>query len=577
MQNYRQSLATALASQLTLETDLVYGLLEVPPQPELGDYAFPCFKLAKELRKAPAQIAGDLASKLEEGALPEGFDRAVQTGPYLNFFLDRKAVLRDTLAELLDETVVLGASEEGVGETVLIDYSSPNIAKPFHVGHAFTTVLGEALKRLYRRLGYTVLGFNHLGDYGTQFGKLIVAYERWGNEEALEQDAITELLRIYVKFHEVAKEEPSLEDEARERFRLLEEGNETELQLWSRFRSLSLKEFQRIYERLGIEFENYNGESFYSDKIPAVVDLLAERKLLEESDGAQVVRLDEEKMPPCMILKSNGTTTYASRDLAAIMWRWNEYHFKKNLYVVGLPQSLHFRQVFSTLKRAGEPAADGCEFVGFGTVKLPGGHMSTRGGKVILLEDLLNESVDKTRQIIERNATERQLDLSAEEVAEIAEKVGLGAVQYAFLKNGRERDIVFTWEDMLDFNGETAPYLQYTYARARSILRRSGVSLEQLKEAQFELASSDAEFALVQGFRDFGQAIKQAAELNEPSMLARQLQVTARAFNSFYSHCPILNLEDEALKMARLALCEGLCRFMASGMDLLGLSVVERM
>lgn len=575
MLDYRRALAEYLASAVDLESDEIFALIETPPQPELGDYAFPCFKLAKLLRKAPPQIAAELAAGFTDK--PDFLERIAATGPYLNFFLNPHVYTADVLRSVLEAGGAFAAKKRAQDEVVIVEYSSPNIAKPFHVGHAFTTILGESLKRIFAHLGYNALGFNHLGDYGTQFGKLIVAYDLWGDAEAVKRNAIEELTRIYVKFHQEAKEHPELEEEARLRFKQLEAGSAHETALWKAFREESLHEFNRVYERLNIHFDNLNGESFYTDKIPAVVDLLEEKGLLEESEGAKVVRLDDEKMPPCIILKSDGTTIYASRDLAAIMYRDAQWHFAKNIYVVGIPQSLHFKQVFTVLKKAGVPAAEHCVHVAFGTVKFPGMKMSTRSGDVILLEDFLNEAVAKTREIIVKNARERGSELDEAEINDIAEKVGVAAVQFNFLKNGRERDIVFTWEDMLDFEGETAPYLLYTYARAKSILRKAAMDGASFSTVDLTVLGDEQEFALARHIAGLGEAVQAAADSYELSILARQLLLIARNFNKFYAGSNILNCPEVALREARLALCAALCLSLAEGLQLLGIRTVERM
>lgn len=581
-QSVREQLAEVLATASGLEVTTLEPLLEIPPQPELGDYALPCFKLSKTLRQAPPAIAAQLASRLSEGI--EGFSRIEQTGGYLNFFLDRPAYIRQQVQTLLaDPDQVYPQIAQG-DETVLVEFSSPNIAKPFHVGHAFTTILGQALANFYERAGYRVKRLNHLGDYGTQFGKLIVAYERWGDEAALQREPIQELLRIYVKFHQEAKQDEALETKAREAFKRLEEGQPHERALWQRFRDLSLVEFERVYQRLGIHFDSYQGESFYSDQIPAVVEMLREKQLLVESQGAQVVDLESAGLPPCIVLKSDGTTIYASRDLAAILYREKTWHFYKNLYVVGIPQALHFRQVFEVLKRAGYDCANRCEHVGFGLVKFPEGKMSTRAGDVIFLEDLLSEAVAKTRAIIDANAQTRETQMSQAEREAIAERVGLGAVIYTFLRNGRERDIVFSWEDMLNFDGDTAPYLQYTYARARSILRRNPRANEdqQTQQAAWIEALQQApldhptEFALIRQIRALETAFYQVLKTNEPSILAKQLSHLAHLFNKFYTECPILKAQSPVLE-ARLALCQVASEALKQGLALLGIQVVERM
>ena len=439
--DYKSEIASKLARFTQLDMDTVMNLLEVPPRSDMGDYAFPCFTLAKSMHKAPQMISAEIASDSSMGE--KWISEVKSVGPYVNFFIDRGVLACDVVNKINSLGDEYGCSKLGEGKTVLVEFSSPNIAKPFHVGHAFSTIIGNSLSKIYTKLGYNVVRMNHLGDYGTQFGKLITAYRLWGDEDALSSSPIDELLRIYVKFHEEEKNDPSLTTSARENFKKLEDGCEEEVALWKRFRDMSLVVFNGIYDRMGVSFDNYNGESFYSDKIPAVVDMLKERSLLEESEGAQVVKLDEFNMPPCIILKSDGTTIYASRDLAAAIYRYNTYHFDKNIYVVGIPQALHFKQVFSVLKKAGFDFAENCEHVGFGLVKFKNMKFSTRDGNIVLLEDLLNESIAKTKEIIEANARNRGTEMSDEEINDIATKVGIGAVVYTYVKSGRERNIVF--------------------------------------------------------------------------------------------------------------------------------------
>ncbi len=575
--DYRAAIAKWLADRTGLEQDRIDRLIETPPQPEMGDFAFPCFRLAKTLRQAPPKIAADLAS--EAGASLDSSVRVEVVSGYLNFFVDRKSFIAGAISDTLQAGDHLGRSDEGLGKTVIVEYSSPNIAKPFHVGHAFTTILGHALYRIYDRLGYNVVRMNHLGDYGTQFGKLIVAFRKWGDEAALKEHPIQELLRIYVKFHHEAEQDKDLENQARDAFRRLEAGEAEEKALWQRFRDLSLAEFSVVYERLGVSFDNYNGESFYSDQIPAVIDLLKDKGLLEESEGAQVVKLEDKGLPPCIILKSDGTTIYASRDIAAVLYRIKTYDFYKNIYVVGNPQALHFKQVFAVLEKAGIDQAKDCEHVGFGLVKFPDRKLSTRSGDVILLADLLRESCDKTLEIIRENQTIRQTDMDEQEMAQVAEKIGLGAVVYTFLRNGRERDIVFSWEEMLDFDGDSAPYVQYTYARARSILRKAadqGINLDAAY-ANLGLLDGDEEFAIAKLLDGFADALRRAAAANEPSILLRQVTLLARTFNKYYNTEPILGTPDENVRLARLALLQAVCQAIRSGLDLVGIQVVERM
>ncbi|SCW28509.1 arginyl-tRNA synthetase [Ruminococcaceae bacterium YRB3002] len=573
--DYKQQIADILSEKTGLDRENILKLVEIPPKQDMGDYAFPCFVLAKTLHKAPPVIASEIAPAIDVTGTPF---KVKNVGPYINFFIDRSALASDVVGRIVAEGDDYGSSETGAGKNVIVEYSSPNIAKPFHVGHAFTTILGNSLSRIYRKLGYNVIRMNHLGDYGTQFGKLITAYRLWGDEEALNKDPIGELLRIYVKFHQEEKKDPSLTTSARENFRKLEEGCPEEVELWQKFRDMSLVVFNQLYRRLGVEFDNYNGESFYSDKIPEIVDILNEKGLLVESEGAKVVMLDDEGLPPCIILKSDNTTIYASRDLASALYRYRTYNFDKNIYVVGGTQALHFKQVFAVLKKAGFDFADNCEHVAFGLVKFKGMTFSTREGNIVLLEDLLDEAVSKTREIIVRNAEERGQDMSEEEINDISEKLGIGAVIYTYVKSGRERDIVFTWEDMLDFNGDTAPYLIYTYARTRSILRKASDSgITGIENADLTVLTGDDEYALIRALSELPESIVKAASSNEPFMIARQISEIARAHNRFYNNSNILNCDDEKLKTARLALCDAVCTAIREGLDLLGINVVERM
>ena len=574
--DYKDLIATNISKITCLDKDKVYSLIEIPPQLDMGDYAFPCFTLAKELRKAPPMIAADIAS---DPSLTTGALTVKNVGPYVNFYVDREVLAQEVITEIISAGDNYGADDIGGGRNVIVEYSSPNIAKPFHVGHAFTTILGNSIANIYTKLGYNVIRFNHLGDYGTQFGKLITAYRLWGDEAAMENDAITELTRIYVKFHDEAKKDPSLEDTARDNFRKLEEGCEEEVALWKRFRELSLAVFEKTYQRMGVKFDNYNGESFYSSRIPAVVDLLRDKGLLTESEGAQVVMLEDEGLPPCIILKSDGTTIYASRDLAAAIYRHENYDFYKNIYVVGLPQQLHFRQVFAVLKKAGFDFADDCVHVGFGLLKFKDGSaFSTREGNIVLLDDLLNKTVEKTEEIIRKNAEERGDDMTEDEIKDIAEKVGIGAVIYTYLKSGREKDILFDWDDMLDFEGDTAPYLIYTYARIRSILRKAeGLGLSASSGESLKLLAGDEEYAVIRSLSDFKDSVRRAATSYEPFIVAKQVALIARNFNRFYNNSSILNADNEDIKRARLALCVAVADTLKSGLGLLGINVVEKM
>ena len=562
--DYKKKVAELIKSQVDMDLETIEKLIEIPPKPEMGDFAFPCFQLAKAFRKAPNMIAEELKDKLDT----EGFEKIESLGPYLNFFVDKSTFTKNTLEKIIAEGDSYGSSNIGEGKTICVEYSSPNIAKPFHVGHLFTTAIGNSLYKLFKKEGYTVEGINHLGDWGTQFGKLISAYKRWGNEEALEKDAIAELLRIYVKFHDEAEKDPSLEDEGRAYFKALEDGDKEAQALWTRFRDLSLKEFERVYDIFNVKFDSYAGEAFYNDKMDVVVDELREKGLLVESNGAQVVMLDEYNMPPCIVLKADGASIYATRDLAAAMYRKKKYDFDKCIYVVGTPQALHFKQVFKVLELAGHEWAKDCIHVGFGLVKFADRKLSTRKGEVILLDDLIRESIDKTLEVI----NEKNPNLENKE--EVAKKIGVGAVVFTYLKNLREKDIVFDWKEMLSFEGETGPYVQYSYARANSILTRAG---EINETPDFSKLNSKEEFELIKTLENFNKNIHLATEKLEPSVITRYVIEVAKLFNKFYNNHSVLNLEDKSLMAARLTLVKATCQVIKNGLELIGIEVVEKM
>lgn len=565
--DFKAYIVEKLTEYTGLEYEAVEKAIEIPPDEKMGDLAFPCFPLARVLRKAPPLIAKDMAEKFADDPV---LDKCEAAGGYLNFFLDRAEFIKGTVTGVRNAGENWGKSQEGEGKTVLVEYSSPNIAKPFHIGHLFSTAVGNSLARIYKHLGYHVESLNHLGDWGTQFGKLISAYKRWGDAAAIEKDPINELLKIYVRFHQEAEKNPELEDEAREYFKKLEDGDEETTKLWSYFRELSLVEFKRVYGMLGVSFDSYNGEAFYSDKMDEVVDILRDKGLLVESQGAQVVDLSDVNMPPCIILKSDGATIYATRDIAAALYRHRTYDFYKNIYVVGIPQSLHFKQIFEVMKRAGWEWSKGCEHVGFGLVKLPGKNMSTRNGDVVFLEDVLNESIEKTKAIIEEN------NHGIEDVDGVAKKIGIGAILYTFLKNSREKDIIFSWESMLDFEGESAPYCQYGYARGRSILRRAeGIDYS---DADFSLNTSDDAYRLAKQLDSFGVAVELAAQKNEPFYINRYVTELVKDFNKFYNTNPIMKDDvDMETKKARLAMVDASCTVIKAALGLLGIETVESM
>lgn len=555
-----------------IDIETVLSGLATPPDRKMGDIAFPCFKLAKVMRKAPPVIADELLKKIEENTLPDVIDKVVSVGGYLNFFLDRSAISKAAVDEISRLGEAYGRSDEGSGRTVLVEFSSPNIAKPFHIGHLVSTALGHSIARIYDFLGYNTVRINHLGDWGTQFGKLITAFRLWGDEETIMKDPINELLKIYVRFHEEAEKDPSLEDDARANFRALENGDPEITKLWKLFVDASLKEFNRMYKLLGVNFDSFAGESFYTDKMPEVVDIMREKGILEESDGAMVVRYDDESMPPCIILKSDGTTIYATRDIAAAIYRKRHYDFYKNVYVVGTPQTLHFKQVFGALKKMGFEWADDCVHVGFGYVRFPDKAMSTRHGDVVLLEDVLNEAIAKTKDIITQSPTSKDLD----NADLVAEKVGIGAVLYTFLKSSRERDIIFTWKDILDFEGESGPYVQYAYARSRSVLSKADELGIDYENGDGSLLTSDEEYALIRMLTKLQDTVREAGERFEPSIVTRYVTDLAQQFNKFYNTCSVMKAEDE-LRKARLKLTACTAQCIKTALRLIGVDVVEKM
>ena len=558
--DFKKYIAEKTAPLCAMEESALYNLLEKPKDETMGDIAFPCFTLSKTLRKAPNMIASELKDKI---GTDDVIEKVCQVGGYLNFFLSRKGFAKSLIGEIDAAGEDYGKSSEGEGKTVIVEFSSPNIAKPFHIGHLFSTAVGNSLSKIYAFLGYKVERINHLGDWGTQFGKLICAYKKWGNEEEVKKSPMAELTRIYVKFHTEEEADPSLEDEARAEFHKLEEGDKENTKLWSWFREESLKEFMRVYDRMDVGFDSFNGEAFYSDKMDSVVSELTEKNLLKLSDGAKIVEFPD--MPPAIILKQDGSTIYATRDLAAAIYRANTYHFYKNIYVVGIPQSLHFKQIFAILDMMGKPYAADCVHVGFGTVKFASGAMSTRTGNVVLLETVISEAVKKTAEIMKANGNEG-------EASDTAEKIGIGAIFYTFLKNSREKDIIFDWDDILDFNGESGPYVQYSYARGRSVLRKEAPN----GEISFDYDITDEEYTLLKLLSEFSDNVRAAMAKNEPFYITRYVTAVSKAFNKFYNTAPILKAEDN-VKNARLKITEATCTVIKNALALLGIKTVERM
>ena len=562
----KEQIIKLLAEKLPSLTEAeISELIEIPPNPEMGDFAFPCFRLAKTLRKAPPMIAQELHDAI---TVPDFVEELRVVGAYLNFLI-KKDVFADTLLSAV-KAEDFGSSEEGKGHTICIDYSSPNVAKNFHVGHLRTTIIGNSLYKIYSKLGYHVERINHLGDWGTQFGKLIVAYKKWGSEESVKEKGIEELMRLYVLFHQEADKDPALEDEARHWFAEMERGNEEALHIWQWFVEISLEEFKRTYRLLGMDFDHYMGESFYRDKTEDVVNRLSSAGLLTESEGAKIVDLEAYDMAPCLILKNDGSSIYATRDLAAIFYRKENYHFDKCLYVTGQEQRLHFQQVFKVVELLGnEWAKDGLVHIPYGLVSLGGEKLSSRDGNVIYAEDILLEAISKIRDIIE------QKNPDLEDKDTVARYIGVGAVIFNDLYNQRIKDVSFRWEHLLNFDGETGPYVQYTYARCSSILRKVD-DYDPAAPVDIRFLTDEASLGLLKELSRFPAVVKEAANRYEPSVVARFSIAVAQAFNHYYTVNRI-NVEDPAERNARVSLVDITRRVLRDAMDLLGITCVEQM
>ncbi len=566
--DFKLEVAKLIEAELDNALENVDTFIEIPPDTKMGDFAFPCFRLSKALRKSPNVIAEELATKIlaKKSVLVEN---VVALSGYLNIFVNKKLFVETILKEVVLKKEKFGSSEMGKNRNIAIDYSSPNIAKPFHIGHLRSTVIGNALYNMYNFLGYHSVGINYLGDWGTQFGKLIVAYKKWGNKEEIEKSGIQELTKIYVKFHEEAEKDDSLNDEARAFFMKMQEGDEEALSLWKWFYGISMNEFERIYKILDISFDNYNGESFYNDKMGRVVNELKQKNLLIESDGAQIVDLEAFNMPPCLIIRRDGGTLYATRDIAAALYRKDTYDFEKCVYLTALDQNLHFSQFFKVIELMGYEWAKNLVHVPFGLVSLETGKLSTRKGNVVLMEEILTEAIAKTRDIIE----EKNSGLPNKD--EVARQVGIGAIKFNDLYNGRIKDVVFSWERMLNFEGETGPYVQYAHARACSILRKSGVENFDM-EIDYSLLDDESSVAVCKLFSQFAERVVDATNRHEPSVVARFSVDLAQAFNKFYYDNAILNGE-EALKNARLVLVYAVKNVLDTSLGLLGIARPEQM
>jgi arginyl-tRNA synthetase len=555
----------ALAEKPTgLKAEEIAALLEIPPEEDMGDYALPCFKMAKIMRKAPGVIAQELAQAMEK---PEFISEIKSAGGYLNFFLNRGYYTKDVVKAALAAGDGYGGGDIGAGKTVCIDYSSINIAKPFHIGHLLTTVIGHSLYRIYSFLGYRCVGINHLGDWGTQFGKLIAAYKHWG-EGAAGNLTMNDMLTLYVRFHEEAESNEALNDEAREWFKKIEDGDAEALNIFNIFKETTLKEVNRVYDILDIQFDSYAGESFYNDKMQPVIDELKEKNLLEFSEGAYVVQLGED-IPPCIILKSDGATLYSTRDLAAAFYRKQTYDFDKCLYVVAYQQSLHFKQCFRVVEKMGYPWHKDLIHVAFGMVSLEDGTLSTRKGKVVFLEDVLQKAVEKTLSII----NEKNPDIINKE--ETAKSIGVGAVVFQALSNNRIKDMVFSWDRALNFDGETGPYAQYTHVRCASVQKRAGNAYDGIAPDFSALDNREA-FQTARQLCAFPDVVREAAEKNEPSLLTRFVIDLAQAFNKYYFEHRIID-EDKNATTARLMLTAAVKSVLKTGLYLIGVQPVEQM
>lgn len=569
MVDFKEKIAQKISEVTNIEKEELKTYIEIPPNSDLGDYAFPCFKLAKSLRKAPPVIASEIkeAIKLDDGSI----EKIEIVGGYLNIYINKASLAETVLKEVAQKQEKYGSSNIGMGKNVVIDYSAPNIAKPFHIGHLRSTVIGGALYKIYNFLGYNSVGINYLGDWGLQFGKVMAGYDMWKDEYDFSQSEIQAILKIYVRFCQEEKEKPELTEIAREYFKRLEDGEEKEVETWKWIRRISLENYQKTYNLLNSKFDSYNGESYYNDKMDAVVDELREKGLLKESEGAQVVDLSEYDMPPCIIITSAGTTIYATRDLASLKDRINKYDFDKAIYVVGNEQRLHFKQVFKVLELMGYPEyARKCEHVPFGlVVDKDGEKIGSRKGNSIFLEDILKEAIQKVEKIIDEK------NPGLEDKGEVARKVGVGAIIFNDLSNSRIKDEIFDWDMLLNFQGETGPYIQYIYVRTRSLLEKAGYipDLENINFSKLQEKEAVETLKLLYRFNEF---VTLAADKNEPSIISRYLIDVAQNFSTFYNEHKIIT-EDKTVQDARLALTYAVGTVLKSGVTLLGMEMPNKM
>ena len=572
MLNFKSEIAKKIAQVVKIEASELETYIEIPKDSTNGDFSFPCFRLAKELKKAPQVIASEIKEKLELEESNDIIEKIDVIGGYLNFYINKNILIKEVLSEINKEKENYGASDIGKGKNIIVEYSSPNIAKEFHIGHLRTTVIGAAFYNIYKYLGYNTIGINHLGDYGTQFGKMIEGYKRWGEEYNLEENPIEELTKMYIRINDLCKSDKDVLNACRENFRKLEEGDKECIELWNKFKDLSLKEFYKTYDMLGVKFDSLNGESFYSDKMPEVIEILEKTGKLVESQGAKIVDLEDKGInTPCIIEKTNGSTTYATRDLAAILYRARTYDFDKCIYVVAYEQNLHFKQVFEVAKLLGldKKYTDGLTHIAYGMTRLATGKMSTREGNVIKVNELLEESVKRVLDIINEKTSEM------EDKEENARKIGIGAVIFNNLCTNLIKDQIFDWNIVLNFNGETGPYIQYIYVRTKSVLEKASY-MPNLEDVDFSLLEDEKSFYIIKKIYEFNNILKQVIEKNETSILARYLIELAQGYSNFYNDNKII-VEDKKVQDARLYLTYAVGNVLKIGMKLLGIEMPTKM
>lgn len=572
MLNFKSEIAKKIAQVVKLETSELETYIEIPKDSTNGDFSFPCFRLAKELKKAPQVIASEIKEKLELEESNDIIEKIDVIGGYLNFYINKNILIKEVLSEINKEKENYGASDIGKGKNIIVEYSSPNIAKEFHIGHLRTTVIGAAFYNIYKYLGYNTIGINHLGDYGTQFGKMIEGYKRWGEEYNLEENPIEELTKMYIRINDLCKSDENVLNACRENFRKLEEGDKECIELWNKFKDLSLKEFYKTYDMLGVKFDSLNGESFYSDKMPEVIEILEKSGKLVESQGARIVDLEDKGInTPCIIEKTNGSTTYATRDLAAILYRARTYDFDKCIYVVAYEQNLHFKQVFEVAKLLGldKKYTDGLTHIAYGMTRLATGRMSTREGNVVKVNELLEESVKRVLDIINEKTPEM------EDKEDNARKIGIGAVIFNNLCTNLIKDQIFDWNIVLNFNGETGPYIQYIYVRTKSVLEKASY-MPNLEDVDFSLLEDEKSFYIIKKIYEFNNILKQVIEKNETSILARYLIELAQGYSNFYNDNKII-VEDKKVQDTRLYLTYAVGNVLKIGMKLLGIEMPTKM